>query len=948
MATTLPPRPESAPGVVRDPICGMEITADEAAATRTVDGVTYYFCAARCAEQFDREGTAPARAAPSNTTHSTAMPSTTSVASATSATTGVSGTGSGAYWIELSIAGLADRHSADRLTERLAGLPGVYEATANATTKLLRVRYAPSAASVGTIVAAARSAGYIVGTASTQLAIQGMHCASCVTTIEQALLKTAGVLSATVNPATEQARVEYVPGLIDAAGLARAVESAGYQVRRLPPRPKAGEADGAAGAAAPAETSLDREEEDRRREYAGLLRKFWFAAAISVPVIVLSYPQFFPGLRDWLTPGSDARRLVWAALGLLTLPVLFWAGSHFFAGMWQGLKHRQANMHTLIAIGISAAWLYSGVAVAVPGIFPSMDLAEVFYDVTAVVVALVNLGLALELKAKGRTSEAIKKLIGLQAKTARVIRDGSELDIPVEEVLAGDVVVVRPGEKIPVDGIVLGGSSSIDESMITGESIPVEKHARDEVIGATVNQTGTFRFRATKVGKDTALAQIIRLVQDAQGSKAPIQRLVDQVSHYFVPSVIILAVASAVVWFVIGPQPAFVYALIVFVTTLIIACPCALGLATPTSLTVGIGKAAEQGILIRSGDALQAAQRLHTVVLDKTGTITKGKPELTDVVAERQEARGKKRVDGSDEWGTGDDLDEDEVLRLAAAVERSSEHPLANAIVEGAKARGMTVPDAEQFRAIPGYGVEATVEGRIVLLGNAKLLAGRQIALGRLEAEAQRLADDGKTPMFVAVDGIAAGVVAAADTLKDDSIAAVAVLKRLGLEVVMLTGDNHRTATAIGRQIGIDRVLAEVLPQDKAHEVQKLQLEGKQVGMVGDGINDAPALAQADIGFAIGTGTDVAIEAADVTLISGSLRGVVTAIEVSGATMRNVRQNLFGAFIYNGLGIPVAMGLLYPFFGLLLSPLIAAAAMAASSVTVVTNANRLRGWRPRG
>jgi Cu+-exporting ATPase len=596
--------------------------------------------------------------------------------------------------------------------------------------------------------------------------------------------------------------------------------------------------------------------------------------------------------------------------------------------MWQAVKHRQANMHTLIAIGISAAWLYSTVAVIVPQIFPSRSLAEVFYDVTAVVTALVNLGLALELRARGRTSEAIKKLIGLQAKTARVIRDGVERDIPFEEVLVGDTIVVRPGEKIPVDGVVQDGNSSVDESMITGESIPVEKREGDEVIGATMNQTGSFRFRATKVGKDTALAQIIRLVQDAQGSKAPIQKVVDQVSHYFVPTVIMLAIAAATLWFIFGPQPTFIYALIVFVTTLIIACPCALGLATPTSLTVGIGKGAEQGILIRSGDAIQTTKRLQVIVLDKTGTITKGKPELTNVIAENG-------------------FDEDDVLRFAAAVERNSEHPLAGAIVEGARAQGLTLAEVQNFNAIPGHGVEAEVEGRKVLLGNARLMEARTIDVGRLALESQRLADDGKTPMYIAIDGKAAGIVAVADTVKEESVAAIAALKQLGIQVVMLTGDNRRTAEAIGRQVGVDRVIAEVLPQDKAHEVQKLQLEGKKVGMVGDGINDAPALTQADVGLAIGTGTDVAIEAADITLISGSLRGVVTAIQISQATMRNVYQNLFGAFIYNGLGLPIAMGLLYPFIGILLSPLIAAAAMAASSVTVVTNANRLRGWQPK-
>ncbi|MBI4495080.1 MAG: heavy metal translocating P-type ATPase [Chloroflexi bacterium] len=875
---------QTPPTSVRDPVCGMELSPADAVATRSEAGATYYFCSERCVQQFDRQHAA-------------------------SATTGVADTG-GPRWIELPVADLDGRRGADHLAEQLRTLPGVRAATVNPGTKLARVEYDPAVATLQALVGRARAAGYTVGTATTQLGIRGMYCGSCVATIEQALQQSPGVLSASVNLATEQARVEYLPGLVDTPALGRAIEAAGYQVRQAP---------------AAAESALEREAQDRQREEATLLQKFWFAALVSVPVVILSYPGLF-GLGDLLPRGSERLRLAWGLLGVLTVPVLVWSGSQFYRGAWAALQHRQANMHTLIALGISAAWLYSGVAVLVPGVFPSPDLAEVFYDVTSVVVALVVLGLALELRAKGRTSEAMKKLIGLQARTARVAREGAELDLPVEEVLVGDTVVVRPGEKIPVDGVVLQGSSAVDESMVTGESIPVEKRPGDEVIGATLNQTGSFRFRATRVGKDTALAQIIRLVQDAQGSKAPIQRVVDRVTQYFVPSVMMLAVSAAAVWDVFGPEPAHVYALVVFTTTLIIACPCALGLATPTSLTVGIGKGAEQGILIRSGDALQTAQRLDAIVLDKTGTITRGKPELTHVVAE-----------------TG--FEEDEVLRLAAAVERNSEHPLAGAIVAGARARGLALAEAANFRAIPGHGVEAEVEGRRVLLGNARLMAERGMALGRLEAEAQRLADDGKTAMYVALDGAAAGLVAVADTVKDDSVAAIAALKRSGLEVAMLTGDHRRTAEAIGRQVGVDRVLAEVLPQDKAHEVQKLQLEGKTVGMVGDGINDAPALAQADIGFAIGTGTDVAIEAGDVTLISGSLRGVATAIEISQATMRNVRQNLFGAFIYNALGIPVAMGLLYPFFGLLLSPIIAAAAMAASSITVVTNANRLRGWK---
>ncbi|MGO4684587.1 heavy metal translocating P-type ATPase [Hyphomicrobium sp. 2TAF46] len=820
--------------------------------------------------------------------------------------------------VELSIGGMTCAHCPPAIEKVLTAVEGVTNAQVNLASRVASITYDPARAKVTDLVHAIRAHGYSAGTATTRIPLKNMHCSSCVIRTELALQMTPGVVSARASLLTNAVDVEYQPDKTDFAAIRKAIEQAGYKVAET----------GAAAEVEPADEGLAPEEVAQQAEYRTLMRKFWFAAAVSVPVMALSYPDLIPGLRDWMPMGSGTRRAVWALLGVVSLPVMLWSGSQFFTGMWDALKHRAANMHTLISIGITAAFLYSVVAVTFPQFFPNMALAEVFWDVTDVVVALVVLGLALEIKAKGRTSEAIKKLVGLQPKTARVLRDGKEIDVPVEEVIAGDTVIVRPGDKIPVDGLVLEGTSAIDESMITGESMPVEKGVSDEVIGSTLNKTGSFKFRATKVGKDTALANIVRMVKDAQGSKAPIQRVVDTVSGYFVPAVMILAILAFVAWYNFGPEPRIVYATIVLVTTLIIACPCALGLATPTSLTVGIGKGAENGILIRSGDALQSAEKLNAIILDKTGTITRGEPALTDVVV----AEGQSK---------------DVVLQLAASLERGSEHPLGEAIVKGAGARKLVLTDAKDFAAIPGHGVSGRIGDRAVLLGNAKLMRDRGIGIEMLIPDWERLASEGKTPMYVSIDGKAGGLVAVADTVKPDSKSAIEALKRLGIEVVMLTGDNERTARAIASQVGVDRVLAEVLPGEKAHEVQKLQLEGKTVGMVGDGINDAPALSQADVGFAIGTGTDVAIEASDVTLIKGSLMGVVTAIEISKATMKNVRQNLFGAFGYNALGIPVAMGVLYPFLGILLSPLIAAAAMAFSSVTVVTNANRLRFFKPR-
>ena len=679
-----------------------------------------------------------------------------------------------------------------------------------------------------------------------------------------------------------------------------------------------------------ADLETDQEAQAIAKEYRSLVRKFWFAAAISIPVMLVAYPEvpwlYLPNLFIHEI-SENLIRWLYILSGLATLPVMAYSGRQFFTGAWAALKRHSADMNTLIALGTSAAWIYSSIALLIPGIFPE-GTATPFYDVTAIVTALVVLGQALEVRAKGQTSQAIRKLLDLQAKTARVLRDGNEVEIPVEDVLVGDVVVVRPGEKIPVDGEIVKGYSTVDESLVTGESLPIDKKVGDEVVGATLNTTGTFNFRATKVGKDTALAQIVKMVQDAMGSKAPIARLVDVVSSFFVPTVMIISILTFLIWFNFGPSPVLSFAIVTAVTVLIIACPCAVGMAVPMSLVAGVGKGAEHGVLIRNGEALQTASQLKIVVLDKTGTITKGKPELTDVVP----APG---------------FDKETLLYYAASADQPSEHPLAQAIVQGARGRGAQLVDPSQFEAVPGHGVETLVDGLKVLVGNGKLMSRHSVDAGEIKDVVERLQGEGKTAMFVAVDGKAAGVVAVADTIKEDSVLAIRVMQDAGIEVIMITGDNERTAQAIARQVGIQRVLAEVLPQDKAQEVHMLKKGGKKVGMVGDGINDAPALAEANVGFAIGTGTDVAIEAADITLMSGSLKGVAYAIEISKATMRNAKQSLAGAFAYNTLGIPVAAGLLFPFFGLLLSPIIAGAAMAASSVTVVTNANRLRFFKAK-
>ncbi len=751
----------------------------------------------------------------------------------------------------------------------------------------------------------------------TTIAIEGMHCASCVMRVENALKKVPGVTDAAVNLAMEQATVAFDAGACSLDALYAAVEDAGYHAR--------------------AEAMADAQQEARDREERTLWRKFLFAGAIGVFLMIAAQYEHLP-----LVSGLPGAAMTVTSFALAT-PVQVWAGAQFYAGAWNRLRHLDADMNTLVAVGTSAAYLYSVFATFWPGLFRAAGVEPaVYFDTAAVIIALILFGRYLEAKAKGRTSVAIKRLIGLRPKTARVVRGGDEMDLPVERVVAGDVVIVRPGEKIPVDGVVLEGRSTVDESMITGESVPVEKGPGDEVIGATINHNGSFRYQATRVGQDSVLAQIVRLVQEAQLSKAPIQRLADVVAGYFVPAVIGIAAITFVIWLVFGPTPAFTFAMLNAVAVLIIACPCALGLATPTAIMVGTGKGAENGILIRGGESLETAHRIDAVVFDKTGTLTTGAPSLTDVLP-------------ADGW------DERELLRLAASVERGSEHPLGEAVVDGSRERGLEPAEAADFVALPGMGVEARVEGRTVLAGNEKLMHDSGVQADGVALEGERLSGEGKTPMFVAVDGRLAGVVAVADTVKAGAAQAVANLKAMGIEVVLLTGDNRRTAEAVARHVGIERVMAEVLPQDKVEQVRLLQAEGKTVAMVGDGINDAPALAQADVGIAIGTGTDVAMEASDITLIRGDLDGVATAISLSRRTMGTIRQNLFWAFAYNVVLIPIAAGVLYPlfsqtgvpaalgpFFGSrgFLNPMLAAAAMAFSSVSVMTNSLRLRGFRP--
>lgn len=738
-----------------------------------------------------------------------------------------------------------------------------------------------------------------------ELIIDGASCASCVGKIEIALRSIDGVDNAEMNFAL---RTVTVTGTVDIKLLIKAVESIGYNAKSAEDKSD--------------DELIDEKDIADQKYYKSLMRQMWIALGLGIPLMVYSLAG------GPMTVETSFERGIWLFIGMLCAAIMYFSGKHFYVGAWKSFTNHTANMDTLIALGTGTAWIYSMVVLFFPMVLPEMA-RHVYFEATAMIIGLIDLGLALEVKARGRTSEAIKRLIGLQVKTARVVRDNKEIDIAIEQVLLNDIVRVRPGEKISVDGIVIQGHTSIDESMLTGEPMPVEKVEEDEVVAGTLNKTGSVLFKATRVGKDTALAQIINMVKRAQNSKPPIGRLADVISAYFVPVVMIIAIVSALAWLNFGPDPALAFAVVSATTVLIIACPCALGLATPMSVMVGVGKAAEAGVLIRNGEALQTASRITAMILDKTGTITEGAPKVTDVLI------------------ADESYSENYILTVASSIESGSEHPLAQAIVESTIEHGIDPETVTDFHAIAGSGVQATFNGQELLFGNQKLMLKNGVVLMEYVEKAQKLADEAKTPMYLAINKKLAAIIAVSDPIKTDSVSAIKRLQANGIRVVMLTGDNRATANAVAKKVGITEIFAEVLPEDKSNKVAELQAQGEIVGMTGDGINDAPALALANVGFAIGTGTDVAIESADITLMRGSLHGLADAIAVSKATLRNIKQNLFGAFIYNVAGVPFAAGLLYPFFGLLLNPVIAGAAMAFSSLTVVTNANRLRFFKPQ-
>lgn len=824
--------------------------------------------------------------------------------------------------LSLPVEGMSCASCVSHVEGALKDLPGVSDVVVNLGTRRASASYDPDRTGIPDMVRAIENVGYSIPTSEVSLDVRGMTCASCVAHVEGALRDLEGVSGAVVNLGLGTARVSYIPDVVSTGAMKRAVRDAGYQADER-----------SAGADA-----LDRERQAREEEIQRQGRNLLIAGIVGILVMIGTFYDMLGPLARFVPEFLSYKWVI----GLLTTPIVLGPGRQFFTNSWRGLKHGVTDMNLLYATGIGAAY---GIAV-INTLFPEAGFGgegATFFESAALLTAFIVLGRWLEALTRGRTSEAIRKLMKLQPKIARVIRDGHEEEILAEEVEMGDLILVRPGEGIPVDGSLVEGYSAVDESMLTGESLPIEKKAGDAVIGGTMNKTGAFKFTATRVGKDMALAQIIKLVEDAQASKAPIQKLADWVAGHFILGVHILAVVVFVFWFFFGyqmffnPESSFIlspyklgeigvfgFSLLLSVTVLVISCPCAVGLATPSAMMAGTGKAAEHGVLFKGAEAIENASKLKTIVFDKTGTLTRGEPSVTDVIADKR----------------------DDVLRLAAIAERNSEHPLGEAIVRGAEARGLALLDAESFNAIPGHGIEANVEGAAVLLGNRKLMSERSVDITFWIEEAERLESEGKTVMFVAADGRLTGLIAVADTLKEFSAEAVAQLHRMGIEVAMITGDNRRTAEAIARQVGIDRVLAEVLPQDKAVEVKKLQALGKRVAMVGDGVNDAPALAQADVGMAIGSGTDVAKETGDVILIKDDIRDVVVTLEVARATMRKVKQNLFWAFAYNTLGIPLGAGLFYPFIALIISPELAGLLMAISSVTVTLNTLLLKGFKP--
>ncbi|MDR2276406.1 MAG: heavy metal translocating P-type ATPase [Vagococcus sp.] len=809
------------------------------------------------------------------------------------------------------IEGMTCASCAQTVEKVVSKVPSVEEASVNLATEKLTVSFNENSANEEAVIKAVDDAGYqvVMPGEHMQYDIDGMTCASCSQTIEKVINKLDGVQSASVNLATEKMVVDFNPSELSSNDIMEAVKNSGYSAKESLSQ----------------EAQADLDKEKKEKHIKKMWSRFWQSAVLTVPLLYIAMGEMVGlPIPEMIHPMVYPERFALLQLAL-TIPVLI-IGRPFFIVGFRALFKGHPNMDSLVALGTSAAALYSlyGTIMVLLGDYHfAMNL---YYESAAVILTLITLGKYFEAVSKGKTSEAIKKLMGLAPKTAIVVRNGVETEISVDDVVLGDVIVVKPGDKIPVDGVIVSGASAVDESMLTGESIPIEKKVGDKVIGASINKNGSFQFEATKVGKDTTLSQIIKLVEDAQGSKAPIAQLADKVSGVFVPIVIVLAILSGVAWYFLG-QESWVFALTITISVLVIACPCALGLATPTAIMVGTGKGAENGVLIKSGDALETTHKIETIVFDKTGTITEGKPVVTDIL-----------VTGS--------LSKDDFLLLAASAEKGSEHPLGEAIVLAAEEKGMTFKEIDNFVAIPGHGIEVEIEKETFILGNKKLMVERQIDLLDFEEESNRLAKEGKTPMYIANSHELLGIIAVADTIKESSVRAIEKLHRMGLEVAMLTGDNKRTAEAIAKQVGIDRVLSEVLPEDKANEVKKLQQEGKKVAMVGDGINDAPALAQADIGIAIGSGTDVAMESADIVLMRSDLMDVPTAIELSHATIKNIKENLFWAFLYNTLGIPVAMGLLYLFGGPLLNPMIAGAAMSFSSVSVLLNALRLKRFKP--